>query len=51
MICRSSATGDGVGQSELFLDVCDECAFGPSHTDYSEGMQIHALDTGQGVGP
>jgi hypothetical protein len=51
MICRRSATGDGVGQSELFLDVCDECVFGPSHTDYSESMQSHALDTGQRVCP
>jgi hypothetical protein len=51
MICRRSATGDGVGQSELFLDLCDECVFGPSHTEHSEGMQIYAFDTSQWVGP
>ena len=34
-----------------FLMDATSAAFGPSHTEHSEGMQIDALHAGQGVCP
>jgi hypothetical protein len=35
----------------FFLMGAMSAVFSPSHTEHSEGMQIHVCDTGQGVCP